>query len=437
MFRKLKITVLISVVFLSCGNAEAGNSNEKSRKMDNSVRKIEKIAQNEEESCKILSRYSLDSKKIEIRNSGLNEISCIENYRNLEELDLRWNEIKDLEPLRNLKKLKILRINFNKIDDISPVLSLTNLEELWLHNNKIENVDGIEKLKNLKHLDLSFNPIRLGIERVSELKKLKRLELREAPAEVADYVYSNYKNFMHLDRIYIVKRNTAGSGSQFSDFYSKIHDFEIVKTINEVKMKEISENSVPDTVKKEIAAYNSSNEEEDNRIEGVEVYKNGQYSLYGLHYPPEYAGKSSYATLFLKNGKIIGSDMAYVTAQLESIDGNNLYLAYVAAPGEANFLLADFKSGNIWHDEYRDFHYPESAEISKRDRSNKEYRTYSKDGYVNVREGSSAENRIIHKLKNNISVQELYSDKDWRYVYFYNTEGGYMMKGYIHGSQLK
>ena len=131
------------------------------------LKKDSEINFQKNESCKKLSKFNINSEKMELKNSDLTEINCISNYKNVKELDLRWNKIKDVTPLENLKKLEVLKINFNQIENIKPLLNLTNLRELWIHNNKISDIRGIGKLTNLEHLDVSFNLLKNGVEEIS------------------------------------------------------------------------------------------------------------------------------------------------------------------------------------------------------------------------------------------------------------------------------
>jgi len=116
---------------------------------------------------------------------------------------------------------------------------------------------------------------------------------------------------------------------------------------------------------------------------------------------------------------------------LESIDGNNLFLSIVAASGGTNYVITDMKSEHLWHEEFRDF-----GLVSPK-RTGKIFITTSKENVVNVRENHGSDSSIIHKLANDVTVEEISNEGAWKYVYFYNKDGGYYMKGYIHKSQLK
>ena len=402
------------------------------------LKKNSEINFQKNESCKKLSKFDVNSEKIELKNSNLTEINCISNYKNVKELDLRWNKIKDMTPLENLKKLEVLKINFNQIENIKPLLNLTNLKELWIHNNKINDIRGIEKLTKLEHLDVSFNPLKNGVEEISRLKNLKRLELREIPKEIVDYVYENYRNFMIPEKIFIEqkylelaqKKKNAIKYPNFSEFENKINGFETVKIVKELPTKEIALDKLPKEIYKTVEEYNKDSTEANDKVESVMFFTNKTYSMYTLIYPYAYAGQSNRETIFTKNGKIIASDIVDLGYQLESIDGDNLFLSTVAASGATNYAITDMKSGKMWREEYRDF----GEIVPKR---GKVFITTSREDVINVRESYGSDSSIIHKLANNVAVEEISNEEGWKYVYFYNKEGGYYMKGYIHKSQLK
>ena len=420
--------ILVLLLLIVCNNSRSQG-----------LKKDSEINFQKNESCKKLSKFDVNSEKIELKNSNLTEINCISNYKNVKELDLRWNKIKDMTPLENLKKLEVLKINFNQIENIKPLLNLTNLKELWIHNNKISDIRGIEKLTKLEHLDVSFNPLKNGVEEISRLKNLKRLELREIPKEIVDYVYENYRNFMIPEKIFIEqkypelaqKRENTIKYPNFSEFENKINGFETVKIVKELSTKEIALDKLPKEIYKTVEEYNKNSTEANDKVESVMFFTNKTYSIYTLIYPYAYAGQSNRQTIFTKNGKIIASDTVDLGYQLESIDGDNLFLSTVAASGATNYAITDMKSEKMWREEYRDF-----GEIAPK-RTGKVFITTSRENIVNVRESYGLDSSIIHKLANNIAVEEISNEEGWKYVYFYNKDGGYYMKGYIHKSQLK
>ena len=429
--------ILIFIVFMACSNSKSEELKE-NRNANEQMAQIQTSSKNAK-SCTEVGKYSINAERIELKNKELEEINCIANYKNVKILDLRWNKIKDIKPLENLKKLEVLKINFNQIEDIKPLLNLPNLRELWIHNNKISDIRGIGKLTKLEHLDVSFNPLKNGVEEISRLKNLKRLELREVPKEIVDYVYENYRNFMIPEKIFIEqrypelakKRENEVKYPNFSEFEDKINGFETVKIVRELSTKEVALNKLPKEVYKIVDEYDKNSEEADDKVEGAAFFTNNVYSIYTLTYPFAYAGQSNSETVFVKNGKVIARDTVNLDSQLESIDGNNLFLSVVAASGGTNYAITDMKSGQMWREEFRDFGLTSSKGMGK------VFVTSSKENTVNVRESDDLDSSIIHKLANNVEVGEISDEKDWRYVYFYNKDGGYYMKGYIHKSQLR
>ncbi|BBM42438.1 hypothetical protein JCM16777_0687 [Leptotrichia wadei] len=434
---KNTLKILIFLVFMACSNSKSEELKE-NKSTNEQMAQINTIPK-QDKSCIELGKYNISAEKIELKNKGLEEINCITDYRNVKVLDLRWNKIKDVKPLKNLKKLEVLKINFNQIEDIKPLLNLINIKELWLHNNKISDIRGIGKLTKLEHLDISFNPLKNGIKEISGLKRLKRLELREVPKEIVDYVYEDYHNFMIPEKIFIEqrypelakKRENEIKYPNFSKFEDKINGFETVKIIRELSTKEVALNKLPNEVYKIVDEYDKNSEEADDKVEGAAFFTNNVYSIYTLTYPFAYAGQSNSETVFVKNGKVIARDTVNLDSQLESIDGNNLFLSAVAASGGTNYAITDMKSGQMWREEFRDFGLTSSKGMGK------VFVTSSKENTVNVRESNDLDSSIIHKLANNVEVEEISDEKDWKYVYFYNKEGGYYMKGYIHKSQLR
>lgn len=439
MRRNLFILIIFVMLFINCnkGNSMETNKNLKAEENKESVSK--------NRSCKELEKYSINSEKIELKNKNLEEINCILNYRNVKELDLRWNRINDLKPLEKLEKIEILKINFNQIEDITPLLNFKNLKELWIHNNNVKDIRGISKLYKLNHLDISFNPLKYGIEEIEKLRNLKRFEVREVPKEIVDYIYENYSKFTMLDKIFIEnrraenlkKRENKTKYPKFSAFEDKINDFEIAKIVKTISLSEISKEKLPKEVYKLVNKYDVESENEDEKITEIANFVDNDYGIYEITYPYAYVGQSNKETVFMNKNRIIAREIAYVDALLESIDGDNLYLSIVAAPGAANYVITDLKEGISWHDEFRDYGFDAAAETKKNYRTGKIFKTVSKENKVSLRKAPDSESSILYKLKNGVEVEEIYTENNWKYVYFYNKKGGYYMKGYILKNNLK
>lgn len=439
MRRNLFVLMLFVILFVNCNKV---NSMEKKKeiKTNESSESVSKS-----KSCKELEKYNVKSEKIELKNKNLEEISCILEYKNVKELDLRWNKISDLKPLEKLEKLEVLKINFNQIEDITPLLNLKNLKELWIHNNNVKDIRGISKLYKLNHLDISFNPLKYGIEEIEKLRNLRRFEVREVPKEIVDYIYENYSKFTMLDKIFIEnrsaenlkKRENKTKYPEFSAFEDKINDFEIAKIIKTISLSEIPKEKLPKEVYKLVNKYDAESENEDEKITEIANFVDNDYGIYEITYPYAYVGQSNKETIFMNKNRIIARKIAYVDALLESIDGDNLYLSVVAAPGATNYIITDLKEGISWHDEFRDYGFDDAAETKKNYRTGKIFKTASKENSVNLRKTPDSESSILYKLKNGVEVEEIYTENNWKYVYFYDKKGGYYMKGYILKNNLK
>ncbi len=439
MRRNLFVLMLFVTLFVNCNKV---NSMEKKKeiKTNESSGSVSKS-----KSCKELEEYNVNFEKIELKNRNLEEINCISEYKNVKELDLRWNRISDLKPLEKLEKLEVLKINFNQIEDITPLLNLKNLKELWIHNNNIKDIRGIGRLSKLNHLDVSFNPLKYGVEEIEKLRSLKRLEVREVPKEIVDYIYENYNKFTMLEKIFIENRMAENSNKRenetkypkFSDFEDKINDFETVKIVKTISVSEISREKLPEEVYKIVNKYDKEAENEDEKIEGIESFQNKDYGMYVITYPYAYAGQSNRETIFVKKDKVVAREIVYVDALLESIDGDNLYLSVVAAPGATNYIVTDLKEEISWQDDFKDYGFDNNTVAKKNYKTGKIFKTASKDDIINLRREPSVESTILYKLKNGAEVEEISMENNWRHVYFYNEKSGYYMKGYIHKSQLK
>ncbi len=439
MRRNLFVSIIFVMLFINCNKA---NSMETSKNLKAEENK-ESVSKNR--SCKELEKYSINSEKIELKNKNLEEINCILKYRNVKELDLRWNRINDLKPLEKLEKIEILKINFNQIEDITPLLNLKNLKELWIHNNNVKDIRGISKLYKLNHLDISFNPLKYGIEEIEKLRNLKRFEVREVPKEIVDYIYENYSKFTMLDKIFIEnrraenlkKRENKTKYPKFSAFEDKINDFEIAKIVKTISLSEIPKEKLPKEVYKLVNKYDAESENEDEKITEIASFVDNDYGIYEITYPYAYVGQSNKETIFVNKNRIIAREIAYVDALLESIDGDNLYLSVVAAPGATNYVITDLKEGISWYDEFRDYGFDDVAETKKNYRTGKIFKTASKENGVSLRKAPDLESSILYKLKNGVEVEEIYTENNWKYVYFYDKKGGYYMKGYILKNNLK
>ena len=89
----------------------------------------------------------------------IDDISGLENFTNLESLDLSYQAISDLSPLTGLTKLVTLSLGDNPIADLTPLAHLTSLKALALSNCDAEDYSPLADLVNLEFLMLDHSTI--------------------------------------------------------------------------------------------------------------------------------------------------------------------------------------------------------------------------------------------------------------------------------------
>ncbi len=118
-----------------------------------------------------------------LTDTPITDISGIENFRNLEQLEIINNSrekegLTNINNLQYLTKLQKLNLYGNCISDISALKGLTDLKCLLLNNNEITNIDALSSIINLEELTLNDNNIS-DITSIQSLTSLYRLELND------------------------------------------------------------------------------------------------------------------------------------------------------------------------------------------------------------------------------------------------------------------
>ncbi len=136
-------------------------------------------------------------KKLKLNNNY--EISFIENieqFENLEELNLGRNKIKKIENIGNLSNLKELFLYGNQIEVIENIGALKNLKKLILDINIIREISGLTNLEKLETLSLVKNKI-ARIYGLESLNSLKKINLDGNPIQEITGI-GNLKNIIEL-----------------------------------------------------------------------------------------------------------------------------------------------------------------------------------------------------------------------------------------------
>ena len=96
---------------------------------------------------------------LEASETGIRNLTGLEDATNLIDLGLWKNSVKDLSPLAGLTNLTGLYLGINSASDLSPLAELTNLESLFLDSNGISNLSPLAGLTKLTRLAVNNNSV--------------------------------------------------------------------------------------------------------------------------------------------------------------------------------------------------------------------------------------------------------------------------------------
>ena len=108
--------------------------------------------------------------------AAITDIHGLENFSNLESLDLSYHAISDISPLEGLKKMNLLALGGNPISDISALAGMTNLKGLILSHSAAQDYSPLAELAELELLMLDDATI-TDISALAGLSKLRHLYL--------------------------------------------------------------------------------------------------------------------------------------------------------------------------------------------------------------------------------------------------------------------
>ena len=115
---------------------------------------------------------ALEVYSLRIREAGISDLTGIEYFENLNNLDCSYNQLTNLDVLNTLPNLVGLSCNNNQLTSLN-ISSLNSLEQLWCNNNSITSAN-LTLNNNLTLLNCSNNP--LGTLNLSALPDLEVLQ---------------------------------------------------------------------------------------------------------------------------------------------------------------------------------------------------------------------------------------------------------------------
>ena len=115
-------------------------------------------------------------KWIKLSNPNIRELNKLQEYDNLEFLEIRDMDSDELGPISGCTNLARLHIQNTKISDITPIEDCIDIESLYLTSSPVEDISSIEKCKKLKFLDLTQTLVK-DVSSVNECPDLLELHL--------------------------------------------------------------------------------------------------------------------------------------------------------------------------------------------------------------------------------------------------------------------
>lgn len=157
-------------------------------------------------------------------DTPIKDISGLENFTNLESLDLSYHAITDISPLAGLTKLTWLSLGGNPVADLSPLVPLTSLKGLTLSNCAAQNYSPLAKLVNLELLMLDNSTI-TDISPLASLTNLRHLNLAKSSANDYSPLETIYPNLENKDFIIVTTLAELGFNLDFNS-HQAIYDGE-------------------------------------------------------------------------------------------------------------------------------------------------------------------------------------------------------------------
>ena len=226
-------------------------------------------------------KLGIDWQQEPVEGSQIKDISGLENFTNLENLELHFHAISDISPLAGLTKLKSLSLGGNPVADIEPLSGLTNLGWLTLFNCRAQDYTPLANLTGLGALLLEYSTISdvkmlsgltelswlalahtqvSDVSPLSSLANLKKLTLAECP--ISDYspLAAIYPNLEEKD--FALAASLRDLGFMPIDNAPQVESYKSETVIVQVHHEEWGNQDNPDDVNAVIMVKNHGTNQE-------------------------------------------------------------------------------------------------------------------------------------------------------------------------------
>ncbi len=216
-----------------------------------------------------------------VEGTQIKDISGLENFKNLESLELQFHAISDISPLAGLTKLNSLSLGGNPVANIEPLSGLTNLGFLTLFNCQAQDYTPLAKLTGLGGLLLEYSTISdvkmlsgltelwwlslsntqvSDVSPLSTLVNLKQLQLEGCP--ITDYspLAAIYPNLEQKD--FTIATSLRDLGFMPIDNAPQVESYKTETLIVQVHHEEWGKQSSPDDTNAVIMIKNHGTDRE-------------------------------------------------------------------------------------------------------------------------------------------------------------------------------
>jgi len=89
---------------------------------------------------------------MDLSYNSLSDLSCIENFQNLEDLELENNLVEDITPLTTLSKLEKLKLEEVPVSEVAPLAKIKTLRSFTFYNTKIKYLSPLKESTSLEYI---------------------------------------------------------------------------------------------------------------------------------------------------------------------------------------------------------------------------------------------------------------------------------------------
>ena len=183
---------------------------------------------------------------LDLSNGYIRDLSGIQYFKNLEELNIANNEISDLLPLSGCAKLKTLDASGQYISNLGALSALKELMELNLADNELTTLSSLKELTELQKLDVGGNEI-VVFGTAGKLQNLQDLNVADNPMKEIDLsTLSGLANLAELNvsgcGIESIEGINTGNLTTLNVSYNQINSVSALEKAEKLRTLDISYN---------------------------------------------------------------------------------------------------------------------------------------------------------------------------------------------------